>query len=353
MSNDKNNWFERHKVLSIMLINTTVLIGCFVLAEIVLRFYITYNPGYYTSIKTTSRELTYPWGKVPINNDGFPDEEFKLGIKRRIGYFGDSVNFGVGAGYGNRVSEVLERAYPQYDHWNFGRIGEALSSDAIKKNLALAKKYELSKIVYLFNLNDIMPDVADVNHEVPKIRKLQNFVGVYLDWLRGRSYTYNFIRTGIKNYLAVRGIEASGYEAAELFPTKNIDVIAQTVKRINEMNRVLEEVGVEFYLVVMPYEMQISDDAARTYSQLKFKWEDGFLEGRTQKLLMKDIDKNVKVFDAYYGFTDPDSPSELQKNAKVGEYFVYNRGDKMDWNHPTAKGNKAIADYLIQQNIFK
>ena len=68
---------------------------------------------------------------------------------------------------------------------------------------------------------------------------------------------------------------------------------------------------------------------------------------------MKDIDKNVGAFDAYYGFTDTDSSGEIQKLAKVGEYFVYNRGDKMDWNHPTAKGNKAIADYLIQQNIFK
>jgi hypothetical protein len=353
MSNDKKRWFNRHQRLSLVLINVVILVVIFILAEIILRFYITYNPGYYTSIKTTSHELTYPWGKVPINSDGFPDEEFKLGDKQRIGYFGDSVNFGVGAGYGNRISEVLERAYPQYDHWNFGGIGESLSSNEIENNLALAKKYKLSKVVYLFNLNDIMPDITDVNSDVPTIRKVQIFVWRYLDWLRGKSYVYTYFRTGIKNYLATRGIEAHGYEAAELFPSRNIDDIAQTAQRINKMNRVLKEVGIEFYLVVMPYEMQISDDAARTYSQLKFKWEEGFLGGSTQRLLMKDIDKNVNAFDAYYGFTDPDSPSELQKNAKAGEYFVYNRGDKMDWNHLTAKGNKAIADYLIQQNIFK
>jgi hypothetical protein len=53
----------------------------------------------------------------------------------------------------SELSEVWERAYPQYDHWNFGRVGEALSSAAIEKNLEYAKKYKLSKVIYLFNLN--------------------------------------------------------------------------------------------------------------------------------------------------------------------------------------------------------
>ena len=353
MTDDEKRWFERHQRLSLVLINVAILLVIFVIAEIVLRFYITYNPGYYTSIKTTSNELTYPWGTVPINSDGFPDEEFELGEKPRIGYFGDSVNFGVGAGYGNRVSEVLERAYPQYDHWNFGNIGESLSSHEIENDLALAEKYGLSKVVYLFNLNDIMPDISDTTYDVPRIRKFQIFIWRYLDWLRGKSYVYTYFRTRIKNYLAIRGIEAHGYEAVELFPSKNSDVIAQTAQRINKMNRVLSEAGIEFYLVILPYEIQVSDDAAKTYSGLKFTWEEGFLEGSTQRLLMKDMDGNMHVYDAYYAFIDTLSSGEMQKNAKVGEYFVYNRGDKMDWNHPTVKGNKAIAEYLIGQRIFE
>ncbi len=343
-------WFERHRFLTLLIVNFIFFVFILFTSEVFLRFYIPYNPGYYVSVRTTSQELEYPWGKVPVNKYGYPDSEFSFDNKPRIGYFGDSVNFGVGAGYGHRISEYLESAYPDFAHWNFGRIGEALSSDAVSSNFEITEKFKLSKLVYLFNLNDIMPDVTT---STTNVRKYQEFVWKYLDWLRGRSYLYSFIRTKVKNYLAVRGFEASGYEASELFPTKNLKIVKGTAERVNKLYRSLNKIGVSLYIIIMPYEMQISDEAARTYKASGITWEDGFLTGSTQKMLMKYIVPDVNIYNAYGAFIHQDEEKRDKAKIRVGEYFVYNRGDKMDWNHPTGKGHKKIANYLVNCKIFQ
>ncbi len=305
------------------------------------------------SVKTTNQEIEYPWGKVPINSHGYPDQEFEFDSKPRIGYFGDSVNFGVGAGYGHRISEYLEEAYPSYQHWNFGRIGEALSTFAIKSNLKLSKEFKLSKLIYLFNLNDIIPDVTTDSESATNIVKYKSFVVEYLDWLRGKSYLYTYLRTKIKNYMTVKGYESSGYIASELFPSRNEEVVKATAGRINILNERLKEIGVSTDIIILPYEMQVSNEAAKTYQSLQITWEDGFLEGSTQKMLKKYIHPDVNVFDAYYAFVAKGDEEKSKAEIHVGEYFVYNRGDKMDWNHPTKEGHKKISQYLIKNKILE
>jgi len=95
-------------------------------------------------------------------------------------------------------------------------------------------------------------------------------------------------------------------------------------------------------VVIAPYEMQVSEDAARTYANLGFKWEDGFLAGSAQKKLRAYLDKDLPVYDGLDAFPNHSAP--------VGNLFVYNAGDKIDWNHPNRAGHAALAKGFLQSN---
>jgi hypothetical protein len=95
-------------------------------------------------------------------------------------------------------------------------------------------------------------------------------------------------------------------------------------------------------VVIAPYEMQVSEDAARTYAGLGFKWEDGFLDGSAQKKLRSYLDKDLPAYDGLDAFPDHSAP--------VGGLFVYNAGDKIDWNHPNRAGHAALAKGFLQSN---
>lgn len=347
------SWFERNPKTSVVLVNLGVLFGLLLAAEIFLRVYIPYNPGYYMRIETNDGELRYPWGTVPVNSAGFPDEEFVPGDKPRVGYFGDSVNFGVGAGYGSRVSEYLERAYPGYSHWNFGGVGDGILEEEVQTNLKLAREHGLSKAILLFNLNDIMADFR--RSEKPQgggVRIARDFVRRNLDWLRGRSYVYSLVRTTIKNFLVVRGMEATGFYAVERFPEESREILEQTATRLNKMAVLFGEAGVELLVVLLPYEMQVSNEAAEAYAELKIDWEDGFLEGSTQRMMREFVDDGVVMYDAYYAFVDPAAAAQSKARNGLGQYYVFDKGDKLDWNHPNAEGHELIARFLVEAGIL-
>ena len=157
--NDRSRapWFKRHPLLALLGVNLALFGGIALIAEITLRLFVSYNPGFYTSVKVKDRELEHPYGIIKINSDGYPDDEFDLDHPHKVGYFGDSVTYGVGAGYPYRVSEILEEAYPGYEHMNIAGIGLSISAGEIEWATKLASRYGMEKVIYLFNLNDIVP----------------------------------------------------------------------------------------------------------------------------------------------------------------------------------------------------
>ena len=83
-----------------------------IILEIFCRFFVDFNSGYYSSSKKNLNNsfITHPYGKIPVNKYGFFDEEFKLKEdKQVIAYFGESVTYGVGAGYPYRFTEYLDK----------------------------------------------------------------------------------------------------------------------------------------------------------------------------------------------------------------------------------------------------
>lgn len=334
--------FERHPRVTLLAIWLVLLILLASVGEIVARITTPYDMGFYAFDKEArSTVLTFPYGEIPVNKFGFADVEFDLAsIKPRIGYFGDSVNLGVGAGWPNRFSDYMKAAYPAFEHWN---IGGGLDADVDSNELArYAKEFKLSYAVYLMNLNDIHPMAAIDSTSLggTLVYRLTGFVRDNLDYLRYRSYLYNRIRTAIKTIMTRWGFEASGYYAFELWPEKYDDVFKLTASRLNQQVAMAEAAGVKVCVVLLPYEMQISRDAAATYAKMGFQWESGFTAGSAQERMARYITPSADVFNPLAAFAPFD--------GKVGRYFVYNRGDKVDWNHPNGEGHRIIADAFMR-----
>jgi hypothetical protein len=207
--------------------------------------------------------------------------------------------------------------------------------------------------VCALNLNDCLPETYTGKDEAhTPMRRLKLLVKDYLDWLRPRSYLYNYVRTTFKNAIQARNIDFHGYPSAELFPVRYADTIRQTAARVNRLKAGLDERGVELIVLIFPYEMQVSEAAARTYAGHGIEWEPEFIQGSTQRMLREDFDDDIRCYDLLDAFVDRDAPEASRAACDVGECFVYNRGDRLDWNHPNRKGHRLMAEYLIREGVF-
>ncbi len=359
MTGREASWLRRHPGVTLLAVNAVLFAGFALLAEVFLRIYVPYNPGYYMAVRGTSQEVEYPYGTIKINRDGFADIDFDLIRPRQVGYFGDSVTYGVGVGHGYRFSDLLREAYPDFDHLNLGGIGLSVSQDTIDRSLELAERYGLDIAVYFLNLNDIVPSVTVAPQKenatveaAPWTRRALAWLLGHADWLRGKSYLYTSLRTVAKNHLEARGVGFHGYKAFELEPVAERGVVLETAGRVVQFRDQLAKQGVELIVVLLPYEMQISDEAARVYQSHGIHWESGFLEGSTQWILSNALAPHLRVIDLIPAFVDPEHPAESRSENGVGEYFVYNRGDKLDWNHPNREGHRRIAEYLERVELL-
>jgi hypothetical protein len=164
--------------------------------------------------------------------------------------------------------------------------------------------------------------------------------------LRGNSYVYTYVRLGLKNALQRAGYETHGSPAYELEPKKYDDIVKQTAVRVAEQSAYVRAKGLKYCVLLLPYEMQVSEDAARTYGSLGFTWEDGFLAGSTQEVLRRYLSEaDVSVFDLRAAFAGA--------RLSVGDSFVYNKGDKIDWNHPNRTGHELMAKWLATNAEFR
>jgi hypothetical protein len=241
------------------------------------------------------------------------------------------------------VPDLLEKKFPQFDHWVFAGVGERLERTAIVSQVS---RFRLDGVVYLMNLNDIVPDVGAPGASSWADSARESWIG-RLDWtLRGRSYLYTHVRFALKNALERRGYEHHGMEAFEFEPTKNRAVIEATALRVIDALRAAEAVrALRTCVVILPYEMQVSPDAAQTYRRLGFSWGEEFERGRTQELLMTTFaHAGVLAFDARDAFRGA--------SLQVGEAFVYNKGDRTDWNHPNRRGHELLAAWLAARPEF-
>jgi lysophospholipase L1-like esterase len=336
----------------ILAINVALLTLGIATVEVFLRFYLPYNPTYYMWFEEAPGVYRMPYGLIKQNSLGFPDDEFdRETTKRRIGYFGDSVTQGVGAGHGYRITDILEGLYPTYAHWTFAGTRDGVDKRGATKILELSDIHKLDVVVYLLNLNDILPSDRFADAEMTWVSDIKSRLR-WLDKLRGRSYVYSLIRKEVRLFLAARGYGYHGWKAADLFPVENAPSVQQTAQRVNAIAEKLKRRGVAFAVILLPYEMQISRQAEERYWELGIRWEQGFTYGLTQKMLIDQFDDELLYFDAREAFLRRGNPLAPSEKHKVGQYFVYNRGDALDWNHPNRDGHKVIATWLAEQDFL-
>ncbi len=355
MAKPLRNRLEKHKKLTILVIVVIEIMLFLAVGEIISRLVVKFDPSYYVGFEDKNkRAIDYPYGRIIINSYGYPDKEFSVQkTKPRIAYFGDSICYGVGAGYGFRISDILEKHYPEFEHMNFAGMGLTLSMGEIGRVMDLTSKFQIDRVVYLMNLNDIMPesDKSNYSYTIGNRRYDLAFFTRYIDWLRGRSYLYTYVRSAVKNLLERMGHRVTGEIAYELFPSKYESIFQETSSRINILNQRLAERNISFTVVLLPYEMQISSEAEKKYKQLGLSWDDSFIDESTQKEVIKGF-LNITYFDAYFAFVDENNTGNSRQANGLGEFFVYNKGDKLDWNHPNKNGHQKIGEYLIEKGIF-
>ena len=344
-------------------------VAIFVVAalEVGLRLIVRYNPSYYIGFHhQENRTISFPYGIIRYNSDGLPDDEFlPRKVKPRIAYFGDSVCYGVGAGHGYRVSEVLEPLLPEYEHMNFSLIGLNLSPAIVDTLVRHTQRFELDRVVFLMNLNDVFPfdetnAVRDgnggaVTRQVPFRRGLVT-LRRHLDHLRGRSYLYTHVRLIIKNYYTRRGFESHGQVAYEFFPEEYGSIIDATTARIRDLQVRLARLRCELLVVILPYEMQVSSAAEARYRELGVHWGAGFIARDTQARIAAGLE-HVPHLDAAEAFVpsglDSAGVAAARDRNALGEFFVYDRGDKLDWNHLNRTGHARLAEFLYASGMLQ
>jgi len=340
---------ERHQRLILAL--WTLLLLCLLagVAEALLRHTLPYRIDYYTGTFVSKRLIRYPFGDMPFNAYGYPDRDWADDDPRpRVGFWGDSITSGVGAGFGYRFTDIIGRSRPDRDYRNFGGVGEDGIADtaAADKVMEAAKRYRLQKVVYAMDLNDLLPDREIRAQTHSALYRVKRAVAPYVDRLRTRSYLYNYARTKVTTAAARLGYGYHGDESYELHPVRNAAVITQTVDRINALAARLDKDGIQLCVAIFPFEMQVSADAAARYRRDGIHWSDELLRGEPQKMILAALSKSVTGVDLAPAFRqDSLDPASI----KVGQYFVFDRGDALDWIHPNRSGHRVIAQYLLTQ----
>lgn len=344
----RRGFVQRHQ-LGLLIGWTGLLLCLLVLAgEILLRYATAYRIDYYTGETISNRLIKYPFGDMPFNSNGYPDRDWDSQDSRaRVGFWGDSITSGVGAGFGYRFSDLISAARQDRYYMNFGGPGEDGIADdaAINKIMRLIERFRLNKVVYDMDLNDILPDKdARVTAHSP-LHTAKPLIKNYLDVLRTRSYLYNFLRFKATIVASRLGYGYHGDEAFELHPNRNAAVVQQTVERINKLWARLQQQDVGLCVLVFPYEMQISASAAATYQKLGIRWSGELLHGEPQGMILSRLAPGIVAVDLSPAFR---AGGAHRGNIAVGEYFVYDQGDALDWEHPNRAGHRLIANYLLE-----
>ena len=111
-------------------------------------------------------EFTYP---VEINSNGMWDSELtdKRNDEFRVAFLGDSFTWGVGAAYGERFTEVIERLNPRINVLNFGVTGYSPVQYLLQLDQVLALRPDYV-IVALCLGNDLTDNVESDPYGHPK-----------------------------------------------------------------------------------------------------------------------------------------------------------------------------------------
>lgn len=121
----------------------------------------------------------------------------------------------------------------------------------------------------------------------------------------------------------------------EFWPREKRERYAELADRIEDLADALPE-WLRLEVVLLPYEVQVSSEAARVAAEAGLRWEEGFLEGTPQQTLGELLD-GLHVYDARAAFVG---------DGRAGQWFVHLDGSALDVNHLDRDGHRALAAWL-------
>ncbi|MEC8273480.1 MAG: hypothetical protein VXZ76_01425 [Bacteroidota bacterium] len=344
--------------IKILAVNLLVLLGVLIVLEFMLRVIIDFEANYYAAPKIVKEnsERSHPYGKIPVNSLGVFDGEWDNPKKLpRIGYFGDSVTYGLGAGYPHRITEHLDILSPEFEHVNLsGGLGVSLTD--VNSVLDFSYKHNIDKLIYLMNLNDIIhlayyqtesktidTQFIEINKSTKLALFIKNFMYPIDKVFLGKSFLYSYSRRQLKIFLiSVMGFELFDYKGIELRPEQNRNLIRMAAMNTAELANNIEK-KIPFCVLILPYEMQISEHSATKYAELGFKFDKSFVDFGTQKIFTNYFSK--------YSNTEVHWLGSSFSEAEIGTYYVYKLGGHLDFNHPNRLGHKILANQISDENL--
>lgn len=344
------------KIFKIIAVNLILLMGVGVFFEFFLRKTINFDAFYY-GMKASKGKRNFnihPYGKIPINKAGFYDNEWNIPkTKPRFAINGDSVIYGVGAGYPFRITEYLDDFKANIEHINISAgIGtDILSMGSNEEIIEFKKNYQVDKLIYALNLNDIsslayeyQKDIVTGKNRPSRLKQISNFIKPLDNIFRSRSVLYSYTRLKFKNFLVMKTKKnITGFRAIELEPNKFEKDIRKAAKNLAYILNKLNNKSLETCVLMLPYEMQISKDAAIVYKKMGIYFDDNFTDFSTQRIFINEFKKNSNLKIHYLG--------KIFKEKPVGFYYVFNKGDKIDFNHPNRKGHYVLSEEIASKNF--
>ena len=219
---------------------------------------------------------------------------------------GDSVTFGVGVETEKTFVGLLQSAFPTVKIWNASVVGHNIENyKQVLLNFDLAKE-SVSKVILFYCLNDAEDALATVSNPV------------------GSERVFAFLRRHSKFYMLLKGLVTDRSKSYFFHDLQNYDhanlKYGRAVKLINEMRDYLADRGIEFAVIILPYEYQLRDQ--------------NNINLRPQSLLTEDLrNRNICYYDPVRCF--------LEKTNDSRQAFLH-----ADAMHLSSKGHTIIFDCI-------
>ena len=247
------------------------------------------------------------FGKMSYTDElGFRKMESPSDYDKSWLLLGDSVGFGVGVETEDTFAQLIQNYYPKKKIFNSAVVGYSAVNYPDVVDIFLNDHEEVERVILFFCLNDVYGNLTLKRTSIPIKERILSF-------LRTNSKLYLFL----KKQFFDRSKAFALYDIG-LYTEDNQD-LKEYLDAVDQIDSTLEEKGIEFMVVILPYEYQLR------------------LKGLTapQELLNKYFaEHSINSTDLFDDFSSLDSEA----------YFLY--GDPM---HLSAHGHKVVAERVLEE----
>lgn len=250
---------------------------------------------------------------VLIDNQGFRKMRSPEKFDSSWVVLGDSVTFGVGVKTEDTFVQLIQDQFPHVKLWNTSVVGYSLYNYKDVLDYFLRHRSDIEKVIMFFCLNDIYGNLALKPSHLNLKDKVRSF-------LRRRSKLFMWLKntfTDRSKAYAVHDIKLYSENRKELHDALDV---------LGDMNTALLKKGIDFLIIVLPYEYQLRAKEARYLAP--------------QNMLLDYLsNKRIRSLSAYDYFSS--------KNVDSKKFYLY--ADPM---HLSVYGHRMVFEF-VQRELLR